>query len=98
MAQNAQGVELPLLTKLRENNCLSPILSSIRQSYLAILDLLEALSDHVYQPEELGHLSCLLRYNDFYFIHTSFLSTKPKLETFVRSGVSLIDINSHKRG
>lgn len=97
MVQNAQRAELPLLTKLRENKCLSPILSSVRQRYLAILDLLEALSVRVHQAEELGHLSCLLRYNDFHFIQVSFPSTKAKLDTFLRSEKSLIDINSYRR-
>lgn len=98
MAQNAQGAELPLLTKLREKNFLSPIFSSIRHRYLVILDLLEALSDRVYRAEELGHLSCLLRYNDFHFTQASFPSTKPKLYTFLRPETSLIDINSYRRG
>lgn len=98
MVQNAQGAELPLLTKLREKKILSLILSSVKETYLAILDLPETLSDHVDQAEELGHLSCLLRYSEFHFIQSSFPATKPKLDTFVRSGKSLIDINSHRRG
>lgn len=55
------------------------------QRYLVILDLREALFDHVYQAEELGHLSCLLSDNSFHFIQVSFSSTKPKLDNFLRS-------------
>jgi len=86
-----------LLTKLRENKFLSPFFSSVRQRYLVIPDLQEALFDRVYQAEETGHLSCLLRYNDFHFIQVSFSSTKSKLDHFERSDNLFIDINSYKR-
>lgn len=85
------------LNTLRENQFLSLIFSSIRQRYLVILDRREALFDRVYQAEELGHLSCLLRYNYFNFIQVSFSSKKRKLDNFVRPDNLLIDINSYKR-
>lgn len=83
------------LTKLTEN-ALSSIFSLIRLNYLLILGLREALFDHVYQAEELGHLSCLLRYSDFHLIQVLFSSMNTKLDSFVRSYNLVIDITTIK--
>lgn len=83
------------LTKLTENS-LGPFFSLIRRNYLLILGLQEALFDHVYQAEELGHLSCLLRYSDFHLIQVLFSSMNTKLDSFLIPDNLVIDITTIK--